>query len=182
MGIDKGVYTGQFNASLVKQIMSIQKAIQNTSNAGTKAILQAHLDSLHLMKLQQLRHNLSVDELKKDIADLKTYNSEKLDSVMPYGTMHDLLLRLRRESDAEKKLAKLEDRVQVIENSVATILQNQQSQTNLLMQLAKAQGLTPQLDDNKKGEKGPSEGEKLHIQISKVIVQLLFQSHQLQMV
>ncbi|KAL8114529.1 hypothetical protein AgCh_021408 [Apium graveolens] len=161
---------GQFNVSLVKQIMSIQKAIKNTSNAGTKAILQAHLDSLHLMKLQQLRQNLSVDELKKDKADLKTYNSEKLDSIMPYGTMHDLLLRLRRESDAEKKLAKLEDRVQVIENSVATILQNQQSQTSLLMQLAKAQGFTPQLDDNKKGEKGPSEGEKLQIQINKVIV------------
>ncbi|KAL8114648.1 hypothetical protein AgCh_021492 [Apium graveolens] len=123
---------GQFNVSLVKQIMSIQQAIQKCSNAGTKAILQAHLDSLHLMKLHQLRQNLSVDELKKDIADLKTYNSEKLDSVMPYGTLQDLLLRLKRESDAEKKLAKLEDRVQ--------------------------------------GEKEPSEGEKLQIQISKVII------------
>ena len=63
-----------------------------------------------------------MDELKKDIADLKTYNSEKLDSIMPYGTMQDLLLRLRRESDSEKKLAKLEDRVQVIENYVAILL------------------------------------------------------------
>jgi len=169
--------SGQFDVSLVKQVMAIQKALQETSYAGTKAILQAHLDSLHLMKIQQLRQNLSVDELKRDIADLKTYNSEKLDSVMPYGTMQDLLLRLRRESDSEKKLAKLEDRVQVIENSVDILLQNQQSQTNLLMQLAKAQGLTPQLDDNKKGEresskgeKGPTEGEKLQAQISKVIV------------
>ncbi|KAL8105155.1 hypothetical protein AgCh_029086 [Apium graveolens] len=68
----------------VKQVMTIQKAIQTTSNAGAKAILQAHLDSLHLMKLQQLRQNLSADELKKDIADLKSYNSEKLDSIMPY--------------------------------------------------------------------------------------------------
>ena len=112
------------------------------------------------MKIQQLRQNLSVDELKRDIADLKTYNSEKLDSVMPFGTMQDLLLRLRRESDSEKKLAKLEDRVQVIENFVAIILQNQQSQTNLLMQLVKAQGLTPQLDDNKKGERESSKGRK----------------------
>ena len=85
------------------------------------------------MKLQQLRQNLSVDELKKDIADLKSYNSEKLDSIMPFGTMQELLLRLRRESDTEKKMAKLEERVQVIENSMVTILHNQQSQTSLLM-------------------------------------------------
>ena len=91
------------------------------------------------MKIQHLRQNLSVYELKRDIVDLKTYNSEKLDSVMPYSTMQDLLLRLRRESDSEKKLAKLENRVQVIENSMVTILQNQQSQTSLIVQLAKAQ-------------------------------------------
>ncbi|KAL8120302.1 hypothetical protein AgCh_017460 [Apium graveolens] len=173
---------GQFNVSLVKQIMSIQKAIQNTSNAGTKALLQAHLDFLHLMKLQQLRQNLNVDELKKDIADLKSYNSEKLDSVMPYGTMQDLLLRLRRESDAEKRLTKLEDRVQVIANSVVTILQNQQSQTSLLMQLAKAQCLTPLLDDNKKGEtKVEGGGEpSSNIQISKVLVPAITTSPTLQ--
>ena len=88
--------------SLVKQVVAIQKALQETSDAGTKAILEAHLDSLHLMKIQHLRQNMSVDEIKRDIADLKTYNSEKLDSVMPYGTMQDLLLRLRRESDSER--------------------------------------------------------------------------------
>ena len=43
----------------------------------------------------------------------------------------------------EKKLAKLEDRFPVIENLMAILLQNQQTQTNLLMQLAKSQGLTP---------------------------------------
>ena len=69
-------------------------------------------------------------------------------------------------------MAKLEEKVQAIENYVVTILQNQQSQTSLLVQLAKAQGLTPLLDDNKKGEnKGEREGEPFtHIQISKVLV------------
>ena len=80
---------------MVKQVMVIQKALQETTDAGTKAILQAHLDSLHLLQLQHIRQNLSVDELKQDIADLKSYNAEKLDSVMPYGTMQDLLVRLR---------------------------------------------------------------------------------------
>ena len=100
---------------------------------------------------------------------------------MPYGTMYDLLLRLRRESDAEKRPAKLEDRVHVIENSVVTILQNQQSQTSLLMQLAKAQGLTPLLDDNKKGENKEGGGEpSTNIQISKVLVPAITTSPTLQ--
>ncbi|KAL8148136.1 hypothetical protein AgCh_005473 [Apium graveolens] len=173
---------GEFGVTLVRQVMTIQKAFQETQDAGTKAILQAHLESLHLLQLQHYQQNLSVDELKQDIADLKSYNAEKLDSVIPYGTMQDLLGRMRKTSDADKRLARLEDRVQIIEDSMVTILQNQQTQTNLLMQLAKAQGLTPTLDDNKKGEnKGEGEGEpSTTVQISQVLVPVITNSPPIQ--
>ncbi|KAL8145899.1 hypothetical protein AgCh_003872 [Apium graveolens] len=149
----KALTPREFSVTLIRQVMTIQQALQETTDAGTKAILQ-------------------------DIADLKSYNAEKLDSVIPYGTMQDLLGRLRKESDVDKRLARLENRVQIIEDSMVTILQNQQTQTNLLMQLANAQGLTPTLDDNKKGEnKGKGEGEpSTTVQISQVLVSVIITS------
>ena len=57
-----------------------------------------------------------------------------------------------------------------MEASLTAIHLHQAQQTNLLQKLVVAQ--TPsstQIDDNKKGEKGSSEGEKLQIQITKVI-------------
>ena len=72
----------------------------------------------------------------------------------------------------EKKVTSLEKRVQNIEESMVVLLQNQQTQTDLLRQLVKAQDPTPLLDDNKKGEKGDKdgEGESLNIQITQVLV------------
>ena len=59
-----------------------------------------------------------------------------------------------------------------MEASLTAIHLHQAQQTQLLQQLVVAQSSSSTLlDDNKKGEKGPSEGEKqLNIQISKVIV------------
>ena len=58
-----------------------------------------------------------------------------------------------------------------MEASLIAIHLHQAQQTDLLQKLVAAQtSSSTQLDDNEKGEKGPSEGERLQIQISKVIV------------
>lgn len=72
----------------------------------------------------------------------------------------------------EKKVVKLEERVKNVVDSMVLLLQNQQTQTDLLRQLVQAQGTTPLHDDNKKVEKKQGEGEssKLDVQISQVLV------------
>ena len=92
-----------------------------------------------------------MDTLRVDIKDLKEYTNDKLDEKLPIGTMKELLVKLRRESDMEKKVNSLEARMKIVEDSMVTIIQNQQTQTDLLRQLVQAQGSTPLLDDNKKG-------------------------------
>ena len=104
-----------------------------------------------------------MDTLRVDIQDLKEYTDKKLDEMLPLGTMKELLVKLRRESDMERKVNSLEARMKIVENSMVTIIQNQQTQTDLLRQLVQAQGLTPILDDNKKGEKMiEGKGESSH--------------------
>jgi len=102
---------------------------------------------------------------------MKKAISDKMDSKLPEATMLDIKRQLRKNSNLATKIDVLDTRMSAMEASLTAIHLHQAQQTDLLQKPVAAQ--TPssnQLDDNKKGEKGPSEGEKLQIQISKVIV------------
>ena len=63
--------------------MDIQKAMMETTNSGIKALLQSHLDSLKLYKLQNIRQVLNLDIVRQDVADLKTFTEKQIDERLP---------------------------------------------------------------------------------------------------
>ena len=79
-----------------------------------------------------------MDTLRQDVQDLKEFTPKKFDEKLPEGTMKELLLKLRKESEMEKKVTQLESRVKIVEESLVTLLENQQTRTNLLRQLVQA--------------------------------------------
>ena len=97
--LDKERNPNNFNASLIRQIKAIQQALQSTRNAGTKALLQAHLESLQLHKLHNVRQCLDVDTMRKDITDLKEATYKKIEEKMHEATMRELLAKLRKETE-----------------------------------------------------------------------------------
>ena len=62
-----------------------------------------------------------MDTLRKDVEDLKTFTDKKIDERIPVGTVKDLLLKLRKESEMEKKVTSLETRVKNIEESMVVL-------------------------------------------------------------
>ena len=140
------------------------------------------MDSLKLHKLQNIRQELNLDIVRQDVADLKTFTEKQIDERLPLGTAKEIVQKLRKESEMEKKVTSLETRVKNIEESMVVLFQNQQNQTALLRQLVQAQTPTPLLDDNKKGEKGEKDGEggSLKVQITQVLVSTITASPTLQ--
>ena len=95
---------------------------------------------------------------------MKKVISDKMDSKLPEATMLYIKRQLRKNSDHATKIDALDTRMSAMEISLTTIHLHQAQQTDLLQKLVAAQiPSSAQLDDNKKGEKGPSEGEKLQI-------------------
>ena len=90
--LDKECNPAIFNASIIRQVKAIQQALQSVTNPGIKSLLQAHLDSLQLHKLQNLRQGLDVDTIRQDVNDLKELTLKKFDEKLPEGTMKELLL------------------------------------------------------------------------------------------
>ncbi|KAL8113421.1 hypothetical protein AgCh_020652 [Apium graveolens] len=159
-----------FKTILIQLINQTNSALQTTTNANKK-LLQANLASLQLQQIQGFQHARDVNTIKGNIDEMKKAISDKMDSKLPEAAMLDIKRQLRKNSDLATKMDALDTRMSAMEASLTAIHPHQAQQTDLLQKLVAAQtSSSPQLDDNKKWEKGPSEGEKLHIQISKVIV------------
>ncbi|KAL1815430.1 hypothetical protein ACET3Z_018006 [Daucus carota] len=88
-----------FTSTMLKLIRQTQVAIANATDVATKALLTAHLESLQLHKLQNLRQSVDVDGLKIDIANIKADIYRRMDEKLPETTMRELLTRLRKESE-----------------------------------------------------------------------------------
>ena len=80
-----------FGVSVITQIRTIQRALMVATNPDTRALLQAHLDSLQLHKLQNIRQELNLDIVRKDVEDLKTFTEKKIDERLPFGTAKELI-------------------------------------------------------------------------------------------
>ncbi|KAL8104610.1 hypothetical protein AgCh_028723 [Apium graveolens] len=160
-----------FKTTLIQLINQTNTALQTTTNASIKKLLQAHLASLQLQQIQGFQHVRDVNTMKGDIEEMKKAISDKLDSKLPEATMLDIKRQLRKNSDLATKIDALDTRMSAMEASLTAIHIHQAQQTDLLQKLVAAQtSSSTQLDDNKKGEKGSSEGGKLQIHISKVSV------------
>ena len=102
-----------FGVSVITQIRNIQRALLVATNPGTRALLH---------KLQHLRQELTLDTVRKDVEDLKTFTDKKIEERLPSGAVKELLLKLRKESEMEKKVTPLETRVKNIEESMVVLL------------------------------------------------------------
>ncbi|KAL8119031.1 hypothetical protein AgCh_016509 [Apium graveolens] len=69
---------------------SDKTALQTTTNASTKKLLQAHLASLQLQQIQGFQHARDVNTMKGDIEEMKKAISDKIDSKLPEATMLDI--------------------------------------------------------------------------------------------
>ncbi|KAL8089554.1 hypothetical protein AgCh_039139 [Apium graveolens] len=160
-----------FKTTLIQLINQTNTALQTTINASTKKLLQAHLASLQLQQIQGFQHARDVNIIKGDIDEMKKAISDKMDSKLPEAIMLDIKRQLRKNFILATKIDALDTRMSSMEASLTAIHLHQAQHTDLLQKLVAAQtSSSTQLDDIKKREKGPSEGERLQIQISKVIV------------
>ncbi|KAL8154567.1 hypothetical protein AgCh_000077 [Apium graveolens] len=152
-----------------RQLKEYDKVIAYASS--TKKLLQAHLAALQLQQIQGFQHARDVNTIKGDIEEMKKAILDKMDYKLPEATMLDIKRQLRKNSDLATKIDALDTRMSSMETSLTAFHLHQAQQTDLLQKLVAAQtSSSTQLDDNKKGEKGPSEGERLQIQTSKVIM------------
>ncbi|KAL8094885.1 hypothetical protein AgCh_036413 [Apium graveolens] len=146
-----------FKTTLIQLINQTNTSLQTTTNASTKKLLQAHLASLQLQQIQGFQYARDENTMKSDIEEMKKAISHKMDYKLPEATMLDIKRQLRKNSDLATKIDALDTRMSPMEASLTAIHLHQVQQTDLLQKLAAAQ--TPssnQLDDNKKGEKGPT--------------------------
>ncbi|KAL8101511.1 hypothetical protein AgCh_033423 [Apium graveolens] len=143
-----------FKSTLFHIIQQTQTALQATTNASTKKLLQAHLNPLQLHQIQSLQHNLDVTLIKTEIDQVKKDVSERLDAKFPNTTVLDINRQLRKNYNLATKVDSLDTRLEAVEASLTAIHLHQAQQTQLLQKLVAAQTLTStQLDANKKGEK-----------------------------
>lgn len=85
-----------FKSTLFQIIQQTQTAHNASTNANTKKLLQAHLNSLQLHKIQSLQHDLEMCALKTEISQVKQDVSERLDVKFPNTTILDIQRQLRK--------------------------------------------------------------------------------------
>ncbi|KAL8114209.1 hypothetical protein AgCh_021171 [Apium graveolens] len=133
--------------------LETHNALQSTTDAGTRMLLQAHLNSLHMHQIQGFQHNQDVTSIKTEIDQVKKDIFERLDAKLSEATMLDIKIQLRKNSDLATKVDSLDKRMTTMEVSLTTIHRHQAQQTQLL-----------QAEPSSKGEK------VINVQISQVIV------------
>ncbi|KAL8115285.1 hypothetical protein AgCh_021943 [Apium graveolens] len=140
-----------------------QIALQATTNANTKSLLQENLESLHLHKIQSLNQSQDVSEIKTEIGQVKKDILERLEYILPDTIMRDINEQRRKDSDlTSKKLVAAQT------SNPAQLNANKKGEKNVLVLVS--EGETAAIIPISKGE-STSEGEKVHnIQVSKVIV------------
>ncbi|XP_074351383.1 uncharacterized protein LOC141690484 [Apium graveolens] len=79
--------THHFKSTLFNLIQQTQKAIQATLDVNPKSLLQEHLESLQLHKIQSLKQNQDVSEIKNEIGQVKKDITERLESMLPASTL-----------------------------------------------------------------------------------------------
>ncbi|KAL8114647.1 hypothetical protein AgCh_021491 [Apium graveolens] len=79
-----------FKSNLFHIIHQTQTTLQATTNANTKSLLQAHLVSLHLHKIQFLKQNQDVSEIKTETGQVKKNINERLEYLLLDTTMRDV--------------------------------------------------------------------------------------------
>ncbi|KAL8092306.1 hypothetical protein AgCh_034562 [Apium graveolens] len=78
-------------------------AIPSTTDANTKSLLHAHLECLQLCKIQSLKQNQDVSEIKIEIGQVKKNITKRLESMLPASTLLDINRQLRKNSDLSSK-------------------------------------------------------------------------------
>ena len=79
-----------FKTTLIQLINQTYSALQTTTNASTKKLLQAHLTSMQLQQIQGFQHTQDVTTFKGEIDQMKRDISERLDSKLLHYTIDSL--------------------------------------------------------------------------------------------
>ena len=79
-----------------------------------------------------------MDEIKKEISEVKQDFIARLDARIPGTTMTEIAQKLRKEADLNRKVEAMDSRLSDVEKSMAKILTNQETHTALLQKLVAA--------------------------------------------